>query len=322
MAEPGPTFADDQLHTILSSVHGRQRRMERDIAKEDLQAAVQFGVKEPTFGPRGDKRWKYTFADVVFITDETSTKEITSWVLPACGVDLEKVPVTVDMIRKHHLAVRSLADKSTWTSHSVVVIDQSGSMRKTDATGGVTRSDLTWLTLAVVMVGKKLKSDERKSTDVFSLVDMRDTGKVLLHAQPYDWILYNKLVELLRTTAPLGAGNYLPALDAAKELLFSNRYGGCALMLTFLSDGRPSDRAQKGVGSGSLKVSSYCCKRIGTIASRLGSRLTVGAIALGKQDLGEFSVLNAMLQTAKEYGCNCFFQPPSLCAKDLANSLT
>ena len=89
MTEQEPTsFTEDHLDTILSSVHGRQRRMERDIAKQDLQAAVAFGIKEQQFGRRGETLWKFTFADVVFITDETSTKETTSWVLPACGVDL------------------------------------------------------------------------------------------------------------------------------------------------------------------------------------------------------------------------------------------
>jgi hypothetical protein len=296
--------------------------MERDIAKQDLQAAVKFGTKERQVGPRGEIRWMYKFADVVFITDQTSTQEITSWVMPACGVDLEKFPITADLQREHDLAQETLADMSTWTSHSVVVVDQSGSMRNTDATGGVTRSDLTWLMLAIIMVGRQLKTGERKSTDAFSLVDMRDTGEVLLRAQPYDWILYNKLVDFLRTSTPLGPGNYIPALTAAERLLFLNKYGGCALMLTFLSDGRPSDKAKKGEGSVERKLSYECSKRISKIASRLGGRLTVGFIALGNHDLDAFVLLKSMLQAAKEYGCNCFFQPPSLSAKDLANSLT
>lgn len=33
------------------------------------------------------------------------------------------------------------SDYTAWTSHTVVVVDQSGSMRKTDVPGGATRSD-------------------------------------------------------------------------------------------------------------------------------------------------------------------------------------
>ena len=60
--------------TVLSSVHGRQRRMERKIGKAELQAAVKCGQKEPSFpDPKtGAPRWKYTFAGVTYITDETS----------------------------------------------------------------------------------------------------------------------------------------------------------------------------------------------------------------------------------------------------------
>jgi hypothetical protein len=62
------------LVTVLSSAHGRQRRAEREIHKRDLQAAVKYGVKESAGVCRifGTPRWKYTFADVVFITDATS----------------------------------------------------------------------------------------------------------------------------------------------------------------------------------------------------------------------------------------------------------
>jgi hypothetical protein len=56
----------------------------------------------------------------------------------------------------------------------VVVVDQSGSMRKTDLSGGATRSDAVWLTLAVDLVANKLAAGESKSSDVVSVVSMRD----------------------------------------------------------------------------------------------------------------------------------------------------
>jgi hypothetical protein len=49
--------------TIISSSHGRQRRVERGIAKIDLQVAVKYGVRTRTqsgvWGGRHYPRWKY-----------------------------------------------------------------------------------------------------------------------------------------------------------------------------------------------------------------------------------------------------------------------
>lgn len=128
---------DDTEHTsstslveILSSVHGRQRQ-ERLINMRDLKAAVKYGKKEANVSWQGIKNCKYTFAGIVFITHESSTREITSWPLPAFGFDVPLVHITEGMHRAHTVAVRALQDKGAWTSHTVVVVDQSGSMRTT-----------------------------------------------------------------------------------------------------------------------------------------------------------------------------------------------
>ncbi len=69
--------------TLLSGVHGRERRAERQISKHDLQAAIKYGTKTPGKPSyQGFFTWKYTFANIVYITDETSRIEITSWILP------------------------------------------------------------------------------------------------------------------------------------------------------------------------------------------------------------------------------------------------
>ena len=63
--------------TFLSSTHGRLRRAQRLIDKRDLQAAVKYGTCEESYNQNGIRRLKYTFADIVYITDETGTREIT-----------------------------------------------------------------------------------------------------------------------------------------------------------------------------------------------------------------------------------------------------
>ena len=83
------TCLTEKLHTsaveLISSIHGNQRRVERSIERRDLQSAVKNGKKQlQRIRIKGKIviRYKFTFADYVYITDETCTKEITSWVLP------------------------------------------------------------------------------------------------------------------------------------------------------------------------------------------------------------------------------------------------
>lgn len=64
---------------VLSTTHGRARRELRDITKHDLQTAIKYGTKTRAKTVRGEKRWKFEFGSVVYITDSTYTKEITSY---------------------------------------------------------------------------------------------------------------------------------------------------------------------------------------------------------------------------------------------------
>ena len=315
---------ETDLVPILASAHGQQRRLERKIAMKDLQAAVKHGKKElsPLLGPNGERRWMYTFAGVVFVTDYHSVQEITSWTLPGWGVEVEKALITPEMLQQHQDAVERIQqDKSLWTSHTVVVVDQSGSMRNTDTEEGISRSDMVWLSLALKVVGETLKTGQRKSTDVFSLLSMKEDAEILLYHQPFDWILYNKLIDFLREERPMGHGNYFPALKRAKSLLMSNRYGGCALMLMFLSDGRPSDKFKKGEVSSMQTHSDNVRKQIGKLARNIGARLTVGAIPLGETD-AEFLTLKALVEGAKEYGSRGYFQPASLSAATVSRTMS
>lgn len=311
------------VETILSSIHGRQRRQEREIAKRSLRSCVKHGKKEPAGrDSAGGQRWKYTFSGVVFITDASSTREITSWLLPAYGIDLDKYTITSAMRAKHRVALEKLKDRSTWTSHCVVVVDQSGSMRNTDASEGVTRSDLAWLTLALELVASNLTKGERQDTDVLSVVAMREGAQVVIICQPYDWVLYNSVVDLLRTSEPSGPGCYIPSLKAARDLLNSNEFEGCALEMILLSDGRPSDKLPPGNRCGYFTLMKRHAKTyMEEIASRLGNRFTFGAIALGQPGCDDFSTLQTLSKTAKQYSRGCF-QRASLSAGVLTNALS
>ena len=233
--------------SILESLHGRERRMLRGISMTEFENAVKYGERQPNdVDPRtGGQRWLFCYerGGITVVTDESQTREVTSWVNPCWGINLEKVQITEEMERSHRLADKSKHARHGWNSHAVAVVDQSGSMRKTDAKGGVTRSDLVWLCLAIDYIGRRLRTGEATEKDYFSLVLMGPSATCVIHEHPMNWVLYNKIIDMLRTRQPLNAGNYFPAINLAKELLLKNKHGGCLLQLVFLTDGAPSDEA-------------------------------------------------------------------------------
>jgi len=133
--------------------------------------------------------------------------------------------------------------------------------------------------LAVDYVGRRLRTGEATSRDYFTLVELGVDGRCLIREHPVTWVLYNKLVDLLRTRRPLGCGNYLPALDTARDMLLLNKKGSCLLQLVFLTDGAPSDHAPPGAGYPLVQYHVHAVRnRVASIARKFGSRLTFGAI--------------------------------------------
>ena len=294
--------------TLLSADHGRMRRAQRLIEKRDLKAAGKHGTRESSPNPRGELNWKYTYADVIYITDSTSKHEITCWAAPGAGLDVAKHKITPEMKRAHQQASALIkARQDSWTSHTVIIVDQSGSMRKTDVDGGSTRSDAVWLTVAVDFVAKQLETGKSSDTDVVSVVAMCSESTIVIDRQPHDWLLFNRLVDLLRSQEPHFDGNYMPALDAAERLLLSNTYGSCALTLFFLSDGKPSDKVPRGVarsvGSSDPVAlhSAVMGERIDDLASRFGRRLTVICVGFAAPS-EDFRILENLAARPAEFG--------------------
>ena len=305
-----------ELSTLHSTLHGRQRRHERLIEKVDLQRARRYGMVEKS--RKG--RLKYTYGGVVFIYDPKRNIEITSFpssdgssslsgtritkpiILPKIG----KLKAT-ELIEREQKRQVLLDDKTSWSSHSVLVVDMSGSMRRDDVNGARCRSDGVWMSLARDYVKKPLDKKSRSEKDLISIIVMRESASVLFECEPTDFVLYNKLIDTRDWTQlrPSNGGNYLPALDTAESLLLKNSLGSCALSLMFFSDGKPSDR---GDFSG----------RMGKIASKFGRRLSV--MCVGMAEPGEdFSTLNAMVTEAESYGCIASFGRPTLDADSLSN---
>lgn len=129
--------------SLLSSPHGAMRREHRNISKLDLQSVKKYGTRVRTFGHNRRPRWKYTFADTVYVTEDDGVTEVTSYILP---LSLTKAVVTSQDGAMHDALVRKLqACPSIATSHTVVVVDQSASMLTCDVDNYKTRSDAVYL---------------------------------------------------------------------------------------------------------------------------------------------------------------------------------
>ena len=309
-----------ELSSLASGVHGRQRRHERNIEKIDLQRARRYGMKEA--GKNG--RIKFTYGGVVFIYDPIYNREVTSFPSPDVALETSGtkcaqpilLPKRQDYEDEHAVKlhedtrIRIISDPKQWKSHSVLVVDMSGSMRRDDVNGARCRSDGVWMALARDYVKKQL--DERIATpqDLVSVVVMKDTADIPMVLEPMDWVLYNKLVDMREWSElrPSGPGNYMPALETAERLLAINPHSSCALSLMFFSDGKPSDKGP-------------FAEHMGKLASKYRRRLTVCCIGMADEN-EQFSTLHDMVTEAEAYGSISSFNKPSMHTDSLSNIIT
>ena len=373
-AVPLPTA----LSVLQSGTHGRERRLERQIHKVDLQRARRYGMEEK----QRNGRIRYTYKGIVFIYDPYDNREVTSFpskdanrpqdhphnhfnkndpigrhsqqqqqhcISPTKPVRLELKPEhNTDSAKLRHCLKRTEWNRdpsSSWTSHSVLVVDMSGSMRRDDVPGARCRSDAVWFTLARDFVARQLLSSHNhnnyyrtttsattaspKERNVVSVVVMRD-GKATIPFQkePLDWYLYNQFVQMREwsTMRPRGQGNFFPALQTAAKLLelseqqqqplspstaAASSSSLCALSLLVVSDGRPSDRPQR------IK------DLVADMAKRYRRRLTFLCLGVAASD-DRFSLLQELVLQARAYGCVADFhqQPQLLGLESLSHAIT
>eukprot|EP00978_Attheya_sp_CCMP212_P014434 scaffold36766_cov45-Attheya_sp.AAC.1 len=301
---------------LVSGTHGRDRRQQRSIEKVDLQRARRYGMAET----QANGRIKYTYGGIVFIYDPYKNREITSFAAPDVASDnagtkcsqpiqLAKMSVPQNQVENNKLMQR---DPRGWKSHSVLVIDMSGSMRRDDVNGARCRSDGIFLTLARDYIKKQLDDGTSSSSDVVSVVIMKEDATTPILIEPLSCTLYNKLVDMREWSElrPSGPGNYMPALEIAEALIMiSETFNkACALSLMFFSDGRPSDRGP-------------FAEVIGRMASKFRRRLTVCCIGMA-EDTENFVALQDMVTEAEAYGAVASFSKPSMHTDSLSNIMT
>ncbi|KAG7341585.1 alpha-kinase family protein [Nitzschia inconspicua] len=312
---------------LFSTDHDRLRRMERQIDKITLQEARRYGMSEK----QRKGRIKYTYAGHVFIYDKKKNRAITSWKTESrpctkSGTKFYK-PILIQKSEQHdtrglnlsHDEVTTLVRQKhkNWSSHSVIVVDMSGSMRDDDVDGARCRADGVWTSLARDYVKEQLETNACSLFDVVSVIAMRETAEVVVECEPMTFVLYNKLVSLRDwdEMKPHGHGYYLPALREASRLLSINAYGTCALNLMFFSDGKPSDLG------GCNKVRQELIDMAGEIGSTFGRRLNFVCIGMAGQ--GEkFDTLQNMVKETKLFGCQANFERPSLDSTSLSQVMS
>lgn len=204
---------------------------ERNIERQELQAAIKHGRKDiANPGRDGSKRWRYEHMGVVYITDETSRHEVTSW-----RIDGEDEDEEVEEIAPAEV---ELAGKGC---HAVLIVDNSASMRASDVPGYETRAKAVYQCLKNDFAKEQLKSGAADDV-VVTLISMSNDASVLIDTKPLDES-FIKNIERISKRRPKSHGNYIPALDKALEVMTADAPNRSSVLLLFFSDGAPSDQS-------------------------------------------------------------------------------
>jgi Mg-chelatase subunit ChlD len=298
--------------TFVETEHGRLRRKQRGIDKKDLQQAKKYGTRLPARSRlNGDPTSKYTYRGIVYIVNDETGEEVTSYAIP---IKLDLIPVTKQMVQDHERARnRAQSDLDSWTSNTVLVVDRSGSMKKGDVWGARNRLSSVWLSTALDFIAHRLESGDAIYTDIISIITLEEHPVAVIHNQPTTWVLYNKIASIYNSQLiePRGHGPFLPSLQLAEKLLLSNPCASCAVGVLFLSDGKPSDTFTSGLTSeqNMLRREKLICEQVENLAKQFGRRLTFQAVGLGDSD---FSTLKLMVEAAADYGAKAQLNTPSM----------
>ena len=197
------------------------------------------------------------------------------------------------------LHILTCSGRAKITSHTVLVVDQSGSMKKADVPGHRTRSRAVFYSIANEVVAAPLLANLVSFTDVVTLIEMRETANVLIDQEPMTWLLFNKFVDLANDEfRGRGHGNYLPAIETARGVLRNTvRTNGnnVALFLLFLSDGKPSDHVKLRIAANDQ--AAHICKSMKNLCASVRSvakNFTFGAFGFANDIGNEFDVMKQM----------------------------
>ena len=303
------------------SEHATERFDQRNIGKLEIQHVLKNGSWSQGYPRRwnGNPTSIYTHKRLVCVVDDVLEEIVTAYTLPE---KLEPKKVTLDLLEKHKsMKIAASSQEKNWKSYTVVVVDTSGSMRKSDVLDSKTRLEAVWKALANDYIAQRIEDASGGLEDAISVLSLGEECKVLLENEPTTWILYNKICELQnkQSARARGHGYYLPSLNKAEQLLLKHRRNSsCAFNLVFLSDGRPSDflELRTSLCDSWDKVESHMME----LARKFGCLLNFSAIGIGNH--GDFEVLVRMVETAKDFGAKASFMLPSKTSASIGTSFT
>lgn len=190
-------------------------------------------------------------------------------------------------------------------SHTVLVVDNSGSMMTDDILHHRDRQTAAYTMTALEFVAEQLFNGTANNSDLVSLIEFNNRARVVFSREPISWVLYNKLLSRrdarnfktrgsAKAMELLGCdSNYLYALDAAEVLLAEGKHETCALSLFFLSDGAPSDARNLSLTPDAALRHTRI--RAAEIASKFGKQLIVKMVGFGSS-CADFSALRSMVE--------------------------
>jgi hypothetical protein len=174
------------LISIISTTHGRLRREQRDIRKRDLQAAVNHGTKSLVW----NGRWKFEYDGIIFITDKAMRREVTAYPAPLIMAEIDATTYL-----KHQQAKQVVDLKpEICTSHTVLVVDSSGSMKTHNIPLHRDRQVMAYSATALEYIAEQLFNETANNRDVVSLVEFDSSARIVFEREPVSWVLYSKLL--------------------------------------------------------------------------------------------------------------------------------
>ena len=122
-------------------------------------------------------------------------------------------------------------------THTVLVVDHSGSMRKADVPGYNTRTAAVYDYIARDFVQPQLDglkaADAEAPEAVVTIIEMSTHAKILCREHPIDSALVD-LCKQWKSGRARSHGNYLPALEEVGHVLEEHEYDDTRIVVAFL----------------------------------------------------------------------------------------
>ena len=219
-------------------------------------------------------------------------------------------------------------------SHTILIIDKSGSMRNADVQPSapragtaaervpISRNEALFDVLFRFLTHQEENGDHGPD-DVYSLVTFSEAPSVQFTHQTLRSA--RKFLLEVQAVRPASHGNYVPVLSSLSSLL-SDRLSltSAATMVLFMTDGKPSDPVPRGPGDSNTKLLASVCEAArdataSAVAGALAGRSIFSFHAMGFGPASDFSIVAAMAaQFPNGFGC---FHHAALDVKDLRRAV-